>query len=192
MERFPWAMEGRWSRRPERRARRSANRLQRPLGLAAAVVVALLWPNTGQGRNPWPPPSRATYVLPITLIKGTDLRFGELFVGPSPGTCVVTPQGARSSSGGVGLGGSFSTGAASFIVGGDPLAAFSVTLPGSTTMSSGPRDMTVDAFTSEPSGAGQLDALGTQTLTIGATLNVRAGQASGSYSGIFDVTVAYN
>jgi len=192
MERNPWAMEVRWPLRPERRAFRSANRLPLPLALAAAVVVALAWPNTGQGRNPWPPEIRAGFVLPITLIKGTDLRFGELFVGPSPGTCVVTPQGSRSSSGGVGLGGSFSTGAASFIVGGDPLAAFSVTLPGSTTMTSGGHGMTVDAFTSEPSGAAQLDALGSQTLTIGATLNVRAGQAPGDYTGIFDVTVAYN
>jgi uncharacterized protein DUF4402 len=192
MERNPWAMEGRWPHRPERRARRGANRLPRPLAFAAAVVVALVCPNTGQGRNPWPQPSRATFVLPITLLKGTDLRFGELFVGPSPGTCVVSPQGSRSSAGGVGLGGSFSTGAASFIVGGDPLTAFSVTLPGSATMTNGVDGMTVDGFTSDPSGTGQLDALGSQTLTIGATLNVRAGQDPGNYSGIFDVTVAYN
>ena len=43
-----------------------------------------------------------------------------------------------------------------------------------------------------PSGAGQLDALGNQTLTIGATLNVGANQAPGDYSGSFSVTVAYN
>ena len=190
MERFPWDMEGRWPRRPARRTRRSV--VRPALALAAAVSVALVWPNTGQGRNPWPPLSRVSGVLPITLSKGTDLRFGELFVGPSSGTCIVTPEGARSSSGGVGLGGSFSTGAASFTVGGDPLAAFSVTLPGSADMTNGGDGMTVDAFTSDPTGAGQLDALGSQTLNIGATLNVGANQAPGSYSGLFNVTVAYN
>jgi Domain of unknown function (DUF4402) len=192
MERIPWAMEGRPGRRPARRGLLRPIRLPRSVALVAAVGAALVWPNTGQGRNPWPPSSRMGGILSITLSKGTDLRFGEIFVGPSPGTCIVTPQGARSSTGGVGLGGAFSTGAASFTVGGDPLAAFSVTLPASATMTSGIDGLTVDSFTSDPSGAGQLDALGNQELTIGATLNVGANQAPGDYSGIFDITVAYN
>jgi len=183
-------MEGRPVRRPARRGLRST--IPRPLALAAVVSVALVWPNTGQGRNPWPPSPRVSGILPITLSKGTDRRFGEIFVGPSPGTCVVTPQGARSSTGGVGLGGAFSTGAASFTVGGDPLAAFSVTLPASATMTSGVDGMTVDTFDSEPNGAGQLDVLGSLELTIGATLNVGANQAPGDYNGSFSVTVAYN
>jgi len=192
MERNPWATEGWRPGRPGRNSGRRAIRLPRALALFAAVGAAMAWPSTGQSRNPWPPSMRVSSILPITLNKGTDLRFGELFTGPSPGTCIVTPLGARSSTGGVGLGGSFSAGAASFTVGGDPLAAFSVTLPGPTTMTSGGDGMTVDAFTSDPSGAGQLDALGNQTLTIGATLNVGANQAPGDYSGSFSVTVAYN
>jgi len=191
MERNPWATEGRRPGRPGRRDRRGAT-LPRALALLTAAGVTMLWPGTGQSRNPWPQPMRVSNILPITLGKGTDLRFGELFVGGSPGTCVVSPLGVRSSTGGVGLGGTYSTGAATFTVGGDPLAAFSVTLPGATTMTSGVDGMTVNGFTSDPDGAGQLDAVGIQTLTIGATLNVGANQAPGDYSGSFSVTVSYN
>jgi hypothetical protein len=46
-------------------------------------------------------------------------------------------------------------------------------------------------FSSSPS-VGQLSAGGTQTLAVGATLTVGSSQATGSYSGSFDVTVNYN
>jgi hypothetical protein len=154
--------------------------------------VALAWPDESASRNPWPPSRTAGFVLSITLVKGNDLSFGQLFVGPSPGTCVVTPLGTRSSTGGVQLGGGSGVGPASFTVGGDVLATYSITLPGSATMTNGGSSMTVNTFTSEPSGTGQLDALGNQALSVGATLHVGAVQAPGTYSGTFDVTVAYN
>ena len=39
---------------------------------------------------------------------------------------------------------------------------------------------------------GRLGVRGPQTLFVGATLNVIDNQATGSYSGMFDVTVNYN
>ncbi len=53
--------------------------------------------------------------------------------------------------------------------------------------------MTVDTWTSSPTPTGTLTG-GTETLTVGATLNVGASQAAGTYiSGTpFDVTVNYN
>jgi len=53
--------------------------------------------------------------------------------------------------------------------------------------------MTIDAFTSNPSGTGALTA-GSQVLTVGATLNVGANQVTGAYTNAtgFDVTVNYN
>jgi hypothetical protein len=53
--------------------------------------------------------------------------------------------------------------------------------------------MTVSSFTSSPSATGTLTG-GSENITVGATLNVAAGQASGSYvSGTpFNVTVNYN
>jgi hypothetical protein len=42
--------------------------------------------------------------------------------------------------------------------------------------------MTVNGFTSTPSATGTLSSGGTQTLTVGATLNVAAAQAVGTYT----------
>ena len=49
-------------------------------------------------------------------------------------------------------------------------------------------------FVSNPAVTGQLTAGGTQTLTVGATLNVAAAQPSGVYVNPagFNVTVNYN
>jgi len=50
--------------------------------------------------------------------------------------------------------------------------------------------MTVDTFTSTPSGTGTLTG-GAETLNVGATLQVGIGQATGSYTGTYSVTVNY-
>jgi hypothetical protein len=52
--------------------------------------------------------------------------------------------------------------------------------------------MTVNAFTSSPSATGTLSGTGSQTLTVGATLNVAAGQAAGSYTNSTGVLVTVN
>ncbi|HBC79095.1 MAG TPA: hypothetical protein DCZ51_10735, partial [Bacteroidales bacterium] len=70
-----------------------------------------------------------------------------------------------------------------------------ITLPAAaTTITSGANTMTVDTWTSSPSGTGTLSAGGSQALTVGATLNVGASQPAGTYvSGTpFTVTVNYN
>jgi hypothetical protein len=52
--------------------------------------------------------------------------------------------------------------------------------------------MTVNTFTSSPSVTGALSTGGTQTLTVGATLNVAAGQAAGTYTNATGVPVTVN
>ncbi|MDP4291281.1 MAG: DUF4402 domain-containing protein, partial [Bacteroidota bacterium] len=61
-------------------------------------------------------------------------------------------------------------------------------------ISNGSNNMTINAFTSDPSGNGVLDGSGSQIINVGATLNVKAGQATGLYtSGTgFTVMVNYN
>lgn len=138
----------------------------------------------------------ATIITPISISKTVDLNFGNVAVGASTGTVVLTPAGDRSATGGVSLpatGGSIS--AASFSVAGEGTYTYSITLPGSVTITrnSGSETMTVNTFTSTPSTTGALTA-GAQTLTVGATLNVGASQVPGTYvSGTaFTVTVNYN
>ena len=137
----------------------------------------------------------ATIVGPISLTKVTDLSFGNIAVNNTIGTVVLAPAGTRSRTGGVTL--PVITGtvtAATFSVGGEGTSTYAITLP--TTdheIKSGSNTMTVNAFTSTPSGTGTLTA-GAQTIQIGATLNVGASQATGTYTSTvpFDVTVNYN
>ena len=135
----------------------------------------------------------ATLIIPITLANSQDLQFGRLMRGATPGTVIITPAGARSATGGVSLvvAGSTQT-QAIFTATGEPNATYAITLPVSTTLAFGANTMTVNTFTSTPSGTGTLAVGGTQVINVGATLNVTAAQASGAYAGTFTVTVAYN
>lgn len=125
-----------------------------------------------------------------------DLSFGA-FVAGSGGTITISPQGARTGSGDVVLmtSGQFSQGSpASFDLSGSSIATYQITLPsdGSVTLTgSQGGSMPLSAFTSFPSGSGQLNQLGTQTLYVGATLAVGSNQVAGSYSGSFTVTAVF-
>jgi len=141
--------------------------------------------------------ANATIITPLTLAKTADLNFGNLYVSPTvAGTVVIDPDDTRSQTGGVTLATGGTVGAAVFTVSGLIGATYSITLPASHTISSGGNNMTVDNFNSTPTVAagGNLGVGGTETLRIGAILNVNAGQAVGIYSSgtPFDVTVNYN
>lgn len=133
----------------------------------------------------------ATVMQSIAISKTTDLAFGSFSPNASGGTVVMSTAGARSATGTVALATS-TTSAAAFNVTGTANATYAITLPTSTTISNGGTTMTVDTFTSNPSGTGTLSAGGSQTLAVGATLHVGASQASGSYTGTFNVSVDYN
>jgi len=139
----------------------------------------------------------ATIVTPIAITKDVDMNFGILSVqSTAGGTVVLTPAGVRSATGGVTLPADNGTVApASFTVTGVDGYGYTITLPSSAlTITSGSNTMTVTNFTSDPSGANGSLAGGTETLNVGATLNVSAAQPAGVYvSGTpFNVTVNYN
>ena len=123
------------------------------------------------------------------------MNFGSFAVTGGAGTAAIDPStGARTVSGGL-----FQAGATGFhpaslnvlLCGGAGPLRFDVVLPPSASLTgSDGAAMTVDAFTSSPSGTG----IGGSTVTpavlnLGATLHVGANQAAGSYSGTFMVTV---
>jgi hypothetical protein len=138
----------------------------------------------------------ATIVGPIGITNTADMNFGNVAVSTVAGTVVLTPAAVRSTTGGCTLPAITGTvAAASFNVTGAASYTYAITLPAAaTTITSGGNTMTVDTWTSTPSGTGTLSAGGSQTLTVGATLNVGASQAAGTYvSGTpFTVTVNYN
>lgn len=138
----------------------------------------------------------ATIVSPIAIAQAADMNFGNIAVSATGGTVVLSPAGVRTITGGVTLPATTGTvSAASFNVTGTGSYTYAITLPSGSITITNPASVTmsVGSFTSTPSGTGALDGAGTQTLTVGATLTVAAGQASGLYDGgSFDVTVNYN
>ncbi len=127
--------------------------------------------------------------LPISISAGADLDFATMAPTGTAGTVTVTPASARSSVDVDLVGGTPS--AASFDVTGDSGANYSVILPSSATLTSGANTMTVDTFTDDTGPNPKLTG-GSDTFNVGATLNVGAAQAAGSYSGTFPVTVNYD
>jgi len=138
----------------------------------------------------------AQIVVPVGIVaaSGATLNFGQV-VPYTGGTVIIAPvtAGARSATGSVQAVAQSTYGSAAFIVTGNGADTFSIGLPASVTLhgTASPNLITVDAFTSNPSTTGQLTA-GTQTVIIGATLEVGANQAADIYTGTFNVTVQYN
>ena len=138
-----------------------------------------------------------TVITTIGITKMVDMNFGNAAVQASTGgTVVMTPVGVRSATGGVTL--PTNTGtvtAASFAITGQGNYTYAITLPSTDLpITSGSNTMTVNTFNSSPAATGILSVQGTQTLNVGATLNVAAGQAAGLYVSAtpFNVTVNYN
>lgn len=128
-----------------------------------------------------------------SISNAAGLQFGQLVASASAGTVVLAPNGTATASGGVILGNAAGRAAASFTVTGNANATYAITLPStSVTLASGTDSMTLDSFTSNPSGTGMLSSGGSQALTVGATLHLGANQPAGSYSGSFSVVVVYN
>ncbi|MEX0273895.1 MAG: DUF4402 domain-containing protein [Flavobacteriaceae bacterium] len=137
----------------------------------------------------------ATVVTPIAISKTTDMSFGNVAVNSTTaGTVVLAPNSGRTVTGGATLPSTTGTvSAASFNVTGESGYTYSISLPGSaiTLNDGGSNNMTIDTFTSSPSSTGTLTG-GSETLNVGATLNLAAGQASGTYTSTTDITVTVN
>jgi hypothetical protein len=159
------------------------------LTLALVTLTATTFAQVSATAN-----TSATVITPIAISKTVDMNFGNIAVSPTiAGTVVLAPAGTRTKTGGVTLPAVNGTvAAASFTVTGLGTSTYSITLPSSITLNGTPSGtMTVNNFTSTPSGTGALTA-GSQTVLVGATLNVSAAQAAGSYTNTTDMTVTVN
>lgn len=143
----------------------------------------------------------AKIIASIALTEVQPMHFGTMTVQAGQGgTCVISPAGVRSRTGGVTLSNLAPTmSLATYSVTGEPGKSYSITLPATITVTSAPFSMTVSNLLAKPaSGAASFNATGTigsggsEQFTIGATLNVAAGQEEGLYTGTFAITVTYN
>jgi hypothetical protein len=162
------------------------------VALAALAVVSAVAPAAQAASASDTANANATIIDPIAIAKQYDLDFGAAAPGALAGTVVMAPSGSRSSTGGVSLSNLNNGAAASFLVSGQANANYAITLPGSIVLNGpGLNTMTADTFTSNPSLTGNLGVGGSQTVNVGATLNVAANQVAGSYTGTFVVSVDY-
>lgn len=136
----------------------------------------------------------AVIFAPITLTQVADMSFGNIIADADGGTVVLVPAGTRTLNGLLSTPLPGTVTAASFNVSGNINTTYAITLPATHDISNGTQTMTVNAFTSDPTPTGLLDGAGAQTLNVGATLNVNANQAAGTYTNAagFTVTVNYN
>lgn len=136
-------------------------------------------------------------VAPTQVALVNDLRFGAILQAATAGTLRIRPNGNVSATGGV-VGGyaipqpPSGRGPAKFRVVGDPNRFIHATLPNSITISNGPATMLVDLIQSNTFfGFGWIGASGETDLDVGGRLNVGASQASGFYTGTFEISVLY-
>jgi hypothetical protein len=162
--------------------------------LFAAIVLVAGFTATANAQVTGTATGSATIITPISITKTVDMNFGSIAVGTTLGSVVLAPDNTRSKTGGVTLPAVTGTvTAAQFTVNGLGTSTFSITLPSSYTITSGSNTMNIDTFTSTPSGSGSLVG-GTQTIKVGATLDVAASQPAGTYTNGtgFPVIVNYN
>ena len=144
-------------------------------------------------------PANAKVIAPITIAATTSLEFGNIVSGV--GTVIISPAGSRTDSTtsltpGTQKG---TVNAAVFTIGGEATNTYSITLPSSAiALTNGSSSMNLTNFTVASGGTGSVSgavgtlASGVGTLNVGATLTSAASQATGTYTGTYAVTVAYN
>ncbi len=139
----------------------------------------------------------ATIITPISLSETASLNFGTMAVlAGTAGTCILATDGSRTTGGAGGVNLSVQApvaAAAAYTATGQAGVTYAITLPtnGTVTVINGGDNMPVNDFVSSVGASSTLTG-GTENFTVGATLEVAAGQATGAYAGTFDVTVAYN
>jgi hypothetical protein len=142
----------------------------------------------------------AVLITPISITQTSPLHFGVMAVQSGlDGTCILSTAGVRTATGGVNLSvqAPLATNAA-YTVGGSLNTTYAITLPASITVTSSSFSMIIDNLLAKAASAasdgltGTLNGSGSDSFTVGGTLNVTAGKPAGVYAGTFNVTVAYN
>lgn len=124
----------------------------------------------------------------IDVSKSSDLSFGSVSVGATPGT--ISQDGITT--GGVDLVDASNNSAAIFDVSGLGSTSYNFTIPGTVTLTdSGSNEMVANLSFANGSSARSLTEAGVEEVAIYGVLNVGANQAIGNYAGTYNVNVAY-
>lgn len=153
------------------------------LGFAAPAAGAATQPAAGQ----------VSILSQLSLLKTADLDFGKLVVTGS-GTAVIDPvAGSLATAGNVTKAGAAAH-AAQFTGTGSKNSVVHIRVPTNpitVTRVGGTETMTVSNWTLDRAANLKVPANDIFNFAVGATLNVGASQAAGTYTGTFQVTVQY-
>jgi hypothetical protein len=138
----------------------------------------------------------ATISTPISVSKSVSMSFSNISVSPTQGgSIILDPTGKESTSGGVSITNSQVGAPASFTVSGQGGYAYSVNLPTAPVSidDSSANLLNITTFTSSPPVSGESQS-GTQTINVGATLNLEKAEEAGEFEAEipFDIQVNYN
>ena len=135
----------------------------------------------------------ATIIQPIGITTISDLSFANLDAR-NGGAVTLTPDNSRISAGDVDLAEGGNVSAATFEVKGQAGLTYAISIPKNDyVLTSGSESMIINNFTTDATSDNAL-ADGSQTIHVGATLNVKPNQTPGKYLSPagFNVTVNYN
>lgn len=167
-------------------------------GVLAAAVVALFatYANLAHAQATATSSADAVIATPITLTNTAGLNFGTILAGTVASTVQLTAAASptRTVTAGDAALATSTISAAAFSVNGTAGQTYAITLPadGTVTLTGPGPAMAVNGFAHDAGATPTLSGTPPDTLHVGATLSVGAGQTAGSYTGSFDVTVAYN
>ena len=178
--------------------------MKKVITLFAAVVMIASFSNTVMAQVPAVSngasaiaTGTATIISPITITKNVDMNFGNVAVQAlTGGTVLLSPSATptRTATSGVSLPATMGTvSAAKFTVTGTANFTYAIGLQTAAVAFTGSTTMTIDTFTSLPSGS-SIITTGDNIIYVGALLHVGAGETAGTYlsASPFTVMVNYN
>jgi hypothetical protein len=145
----------------------------------------------------------ANIVKGLTLTENTPMHFGSMSVPTAAVSVSLTTSNGRVVSAPANLdllAQAPMAQNATYTVSGSEAATYAITLPvnGSVTLSSGTNYIDVVNFIARPAStgidgvSGMLNSTGSDSFTVGATLEMADAQTFGVYSGTFNIAVNYN
>ena len=126
----------------------------------------------------------------ITITEVSGLNFGRVIINPAGDNIVLTPSGSVSSSNGGSVLSGFSR-AASYNVTGEPNTAVLISASSNATLNGPGAAIRLENFTNNAGTTPAFNGAGLLVFSLGATLQVGSGQASGTYAGTYVISVDY-
>ena len=170
--------------------------------LALGASVTALWPTVASAQSAVEQgEAQVGVVTPLSFIQTEELNFGKIFASNAAGTVLVAPTGTRTRTGGVTLFGNDQQ-AAEFAGMGTFNQRVQISLGSNSIFLYGPgtrmraRAFTIGStptavLTTTPQVFRIAGPTGGFRFPVGATLDVNANQAPGTYSGIWTITLNY-